>query len=185
MIRRQKFLDEPQVQRLLDATAGGGRFAARDRAILHLLYATGLRVGELIKIDAEALDLEHLRVQVLGKGRRRRTVLFGERAKQALLAHLGPRRIGPLFRNAEGKRMRARLVRRIVDKYADKADLPKISPHSLRHSCASHLLAHGAYLFAVKELLGHVLLGTTALYLHAVDLGVPLDDVYRAAHPHA
>ncbi len=183
--RRQKLLPETLVTRLLDATTGA-RFEHRDRAMLELLYATGMRVGELIKLNVKDVDLETGSIKVMGKGKKPRTVLFGESAKRALRAHLSEKRTGPLFQNIHGIRMRARLVRHTIDKYAKKANLGvKVSPHSLRHSMASHMLARGANPFIVKELLGHAMLRTTAIYLHAIDTGMSVEDAYRAFHPHA
>jgi len=167
----------------------------RDRAILELLYASGLRVSELVGINLSKLDMSGQMVRVLGKGRKERIAPFGVKAKQALEGYwpvrdeilAQPRLRGnpdALFLNYRGGRLTTRAVRMIVQKYARLANVNwHLHPHSLRHAFATHLLADGADLRAIQELLGHVSLSTTQRYTQAnVE---QLMAVYDKAHPHA
>ncbi|MDO5501666.1 MAG: tyrosine recombinase XerC [Actinomycetia bacterium] len=164
----------------------------RDRAILELLYATGIRVGELTALDLDDVDDERQVVRVIGKGNKERTVPFGAPARTALeqwrsigrpqLAAAGS---GPaLFLGRRGRRVDQRQVRTVVhDLLSHVADAPDLGPHGLRHSAATHLLEGGADLRVVQELLGHASLATTQLYTHvSIDR---LRDSYRQAHPRA
>jgi integrase/recombinase XerC len=158
---------------------------ARDRAILELLYATGIRVAELAGLDVEDVSLRDWReaaVRVLGKGRKERIVPVGRKAVEALQAYLGPRTGGPLFLNERGGRLTVRSVHRIVRGRARAAGLHRrVSPHTLRHTFATHLLDAGAELRLIQELLGHARLGTTQKYTHvSTDR---LMKVYDRAHP--
>jgi integrase/recombinase XerC len=166
----------------------------RDRAWLELLYASGLRVSELVAIDLDHIDLRSRLVRVRGKGSKERIVPFGTKAAEAIRAWLPPRkemaaRNGdpeelPLFVNHRGGRLTARSVRRLLDVYVRRASLRAgISPHTLRHSFATHLLNAGADLRAIQELLGHVSLSTTQKYTHLNDW--KLIEVYRKSHPRA
>ncbi|MDW8052800.1 MAG: tyrosine recombinase XerC [Armatimonadota bacterium] len=146
----------------------------RDRAILELLYATGLRVSELVSLDVQSLDLEQSAIQVRGKGGRMRLVLFGRAAQEALVDYLQyarPRLLNPhkptraLFLNAQGTRLTPRSVHRLVKRYGKQIGVD-ISPHVLRHTFATHMLSGGADLRAVQELLGHSRLTTTQVYTH-------------------
>lgn len=186
MARRQKCITEEQVARLIAVTQGE-RYHRRDRALLELLYGAGLRVTEALALDVADCDLEVGEVHVWGKGGKVRTVPLGTQAVRALRAHLRrPRRSrGPLFTSNRRTRMNARLAQRIVEKYSQKAGLPHLSPHSLRHSMASHLLARGAYLWSVSELLGHRLVRSTAIYLHEVRERPEAAEEYRRCHPRA
>lgn len=164
-------------------TAGG----ARDRAILELFYATGIRVAELAGLDVEDLDLREGAVRVLGKGRKERIVPVGRKAVEALRAYLGregERERGPVFINGRGGRLTVRSVHRIVRARARAAGLHRrVSPHTLRHTFATHLLDAGADLRLIQELLGHARLGTTQKYTHvSTDR---LMKVYDRAHPRA
>lgn len=168
----------------------------RDRAILELLYASGLRVSELVNLNMLDIDFVNQTVRVKGKGRKERVVPFGEHAKKALQDYLGVRgellieadqeKADPLavFMNYQGTRITTRSVGRMVDKYVKQcADIHHISPHSLRHSFATHLLDAGADLRVIQEMLGHVRLSTTQQYTHvAMD---KLMEVYDKAHPKA
>ena len=186
-----RVLTENDAAALVEAPAEGKKnplAALRDRAILELLYATGLRASELVGLDAERLLLAERLVRVVGKGRKERIVPFGEPARRALEAYLGARpglRPGtPVFANLRGKRLTSRSLQRIVEKYvrALPADADA-SPHTLRHSFATHLLARGADLRAIQELLGHASLSTTQRYTH---LGLDeLARTYDQAHPRA
>jgi integrase/recombinase XerC len=181
-------LDEAQVRALLDLP-GGGLEAARGRAILELLYATGIRCAELVALDVGEVDLEARMVRVLGKGRKERIVLFGHRAQEELGAWLEERarlrpRTDALFLNARGGRLTDRSVRALVARRVKQTALARrCSPHTLRHSFATHLLTRGADLRAIQELLGHASLSTTQRYTH-VDTRHLLE-VYKKAHPRA
>lgn len=159
----------------------------RDRAFLELLYASGLRISELVGIDLDDLQLRGRLVKVRGKGSKERIVPFGSKAEEALRAWL-PARGTPdndaLFVNYRGERITARSVRRLFEGYVRDASLRSgISPHTMRHSFATHLLNAGADLRAIQELLGHASLSTTQKYTHLADW--QLIEVYRKAHPRA
>jgi integrase/recombinase XerC len=181
-------LNEAEVLTLLDAP-GDGASALRARAILELLYATGLRCAELVSLDVDALDLDGRTLRVVGKGRKERIVLFGRPARTALEAYLEARlTLRPasdaLFVNKKGGRLTDRSVRALVSQRVGAAAMKaKISPHTFRHSFATHLLRHGADLRAIQELLGHASLSTTQRYTH-VDTRQILE-IYRTTHPRA
>ncbi|MHB0968268.1 MAG: tyrosine recombinase XerC [Thermoanaerobaculia bacterium] len=165
----------------------------RDRAWLELLYASGLRVSELVGIDLDDIELRARLLKVRGKGSKERIVPFGGKASEALEAWLAARselrkpgddEEQPLFLNNRGERITARSIRRILVKYVRSASLKAgVSPHTLRHSFATHLLTAGADLRAIQELLGHVSLSTTQKYTHLNDW--TLIETYRKAHPRA
>lgn len=175
---------------------GAEALRARDRAILELFYASGLRVGELVALNLTGMDLSEGLVRVRGKGRKERIVPVGGKAREALAAYLSirdtlhpkgthsPRDAETLFLNHRGGRITARSVARILLRYLMQSGLgKKITPHGLRHSFATHLLDAGADLRAIQELLGHARLSTTQRYTH-----VGLDrimHVYDNAHPRA
>lgn len=181
------FIETPETETVL------GR---RDRAILELLYASGLRVSELVGLDLTDVDFANQTVRVKGKGRKVRIVPFGTHAKKALREFLAvrgellleaePDQVDPnaVFLNYQGTRITTRSVGRMIDKYVKQcADLHHISPHSLRHSFATHLLDAGADLRAIQELLGHARLSTTQQYTHvSMD---KLMEVYDRTHPKA
>jgi integrase/recombinase XerC len=181
-----------EVFTLLDRIDAGDLAGIRDRALLELLYATGLRVGELVSLDEEDVDLPGTVVRVLGKGRKERVVPFGGKAQEALKRWLAASR--PLrahgkspeavFLNLRGARLTDRSVRRVLDRrLRDAAIEARVSPHALRHSFATHLLGAGADLRAIQELLGHASLSTTQRYTH-VSMDA-LMEVYDRAHPRA
>ncbi|MFQ5721633.1 MAG: tyrosine recombinase XerC [Candidatus Aminicenantales bacterium] len=162
----------------------------RDRALLELLYATGIRVGELVGMNVEDINFSQRLIRVRGKGKKERLLPFGRKAASSLRDYLNWRILinqgrieeEALFLNFRGRRLSSRSVERIVDKYIKRAALRrKISPHSLRHSFASHLLSRGADLRVIQELLGHESLATTQKYTH-IDLKQLLQ-VYRKSHP--
>jgi integrase/recombinase XerC len=158
----------------------------RDRAILELLYSSGLRVSELVGLDGNHLDLELGIVKVMGKGRKERIVPVGKKAMEALKAYLTDRghveANAPIFLNTRGGRLTSRSVGRLVKKYSRQSGVfRKISPHSLRHTFATHLLDAGADIREIQEMLGHTSLSTTQRYTH-VSLG-KLMEVYDKAHP--
>jgi len=178
---------------VVEAPASDTELGLRDRALLELLYATGLRVSELVGLSLPDVDLPGRQVRTLGKGRKERIVPFGEKAAEALgawlparLALLRGRRVRgePLFLNARGGRLTDRSVRRVLDQALSAAEVARhASPHALRHSFATHLLSAGADLRTIQELLGHASLATTQKYTH---LDVErLMEVYRKAHPKA
>lgn len=164
----------------------------RDAAWLELLYASGLRVSELTAIDLDDLQLGARLVRVHGKGAKERIVPFGSKAEEAIRRWLEVRpqiarkapleEEQPLFLNHQGRRITTRSIRRLLDEYVRAASLRSgVSPHTLRHSFATHLLNAGADLRTIQELLGHVSLSTTQKYTHLSDWH--LIEVYRKAHP--
>jgi integrase/recombinase XerC len=170
----------------------GSAVGLRDVAMLELLYATGIRVGELVGLDVDDIDHDRRVVRVLGKGRKERTVPYGDPAARALDAWLVRGRPalvtdgagGALFLGARGRRIDQRAVRTLVHRrIADVPGAPDIGPHGLRHTAATHLLEGGADLRSVQELLGHASLATTQLYTHvSTDR---LRRAYQQAHPRA
>jgi integrase/recombinase XerC len=169
-----------------------GPIGMRDRLALELLYATGIRVGELVGLDVDDVDRHRRVVRVIGKGDKERSVPFGAPAERALDAWLRRGRpalaragSGPaLLLGVKGRRIDPRTVRRIVhDQLAGLPDAPDLGPHGLRHSAATHLLEGGADLRAVQEILGHASLSTTQIYTHvSVER---LRAAFRQAHPRA
>jgi site-specific recombinase XerD len=167
--------------------------ARRDAALLELLYATGMRISEAASLTIDRVDLARRRLRVIGKGSKERELLFGEPAQAALQGYLAegrPRLAGrgdaqpapALFLNARGAPLSARGARLIVDRWVEASGVsPRTSPHTLRHSFATHLLEGGADLRSVQELLGHANLATTTVYTHLSDAA--LRSAYRAAHP--
>jgi len=187
-------LEKDQVAALLEAPApetDGGR---RDRAVMELLYATGMRVGELVDLNLADIDLDEGIARIRGKGRKERLVPFGDTAREMLARYYPVRQrllftardnrrdSQAVFLNLQGGRLSARSVSRIIERYIARVSVRlKISPHSLRHSFATHLMNAGADLRVIQELLGHASLSTTQKYTHvSVD---QLMKVYRAAHP--
>jgi integrase/recombinase XerC len=158
----------------------------RDRAILELLYSSGLRVSELVGLNSNQLDLDLGIVKVMGKGRKERIVPVGAKAIEALVAYLKERKIvegdEPIFVNSLGGRLTARSVGRLMEGYSRRSGIfRKVSPHSLRHTFATHLLDAGADIREIQEMLGHSSLSTTQRYTH-VSMG-KLMEVYDKAHP--
>jgi integrase/recombinase XerC len=181
-------LDE--VDRLLATPAADAHAGVRDRAILELLYSSGLRVSELTGLDWTDVDGQAETVRVLGKGRKERIVPVGRPALRALDAYRRacaergwPVARGPVFRNLRGGRLTSRSVARAMERYVAASGTTKATPHALRHTFATHLLGGGADLRAIQELLGHASLSTTQRYTH-VDLR-RLMDAYDRAHPRA
>ena len=181
-----------EIEALLAAPEGDSFAATRDRALLELLYASGLRVSELVSLDWLDLDLGERSLRVVGKGGRERQVPFGRPAQEALrrwreiatLACGDGAAHDAVFLNRRGGRLTDRSVRRILDRAMAATALARgVHPHALRHSFATHLLERGADLRAIQELLGHASLSTTQRYTH-VDIDHLLS-VYREAHPRA
>ncbi len=191
------FLYFPEMLALLSAPTGDSPLAARDRALLELLYATGIRVGELTALTPDSVDPENRLLLVFGKGGKERLVPFGSFAGESLGAYMEGARcellrrrkdadpdFPALFLNRFGGRLSERSVRRILDKHVHRAGLAhKISPHVLRHSFATHLLDAGADLRSVQELLGHASVSSTQIYTHVSR--ERLRQVYNKAHPRA
>ena len=169
----------------------GEALARRDAALLELLYATGMRISELSALTMDRVDLEHGRLRVVGKGRKERELLFGEPATLALRGYLAEGRPvladgeprAEVFLNARGGPLTARGARTVLAYWVDRLGITPLrtSPHTLRHSFATHLLEGGADLRSVQELLGHANLQTTQVYTHLSDAA--LRNAYRAAHP--
>jgi integrase/recombinase XerC len=181
-----KFLKIEEVQDLIQVPDGTTHLGRRDRALFEVLYGCGLRVSEAVSLNVGQVDLDGGWVRVLGKRSKERMVPFGAPARDSLRHYLESRselqQNSPLFVNFRGSRLTSRSVARIVAKHLVRmAAAQMISPHGLRHSFATHLLAAGADLRVIQELLGHAQLSTTQRYTH-VDLGGLLDD-YREAHP--
>jgi integrase/recombinase XerC len=182
------FLYEEEMEELLEAP-DEDIFGIRDKAILELLYASGLRVSEISNLSINDICFEEKSIRVWGKGKKERITVFGEKALQAVKKYLKVRdRLNPksdkLFLNKYGKGLSNRSYRRIVKKYIKKTSLKlRVSPHVLRHSFATHLLERGADLRVVQELLGHVNISTTQIYTHVTK--ERLKKVYDRAHPRA
>lgn len=191
------FLNVEDVLRLLNAPSTEDSFGLRDRAILETLYSGGLRVSELTGLEVADLDLDSGVATVRGKGKRERLVLLGPYALEAIKHWLTCREAflssgsfdrrrqqSALFLNKNGTRLTSRSVGRLLRKYCQMAGLdPKTSPHSLRHSFATHLLDRGADIRSVQELLGHRSLATTQIYTHVTTHR--LQESYQKAHPRA
>ncbi len=191
-VRMPVHLTEDEMARMLGAPAIDAPLGRRDRAILELFYASGLRLGELAALDFDSVDVSRRMVRVLGKGGKERYVPFNGATQEALRVWLvdlellraarGRDRREPLFVNARGGRLTTRSIDRMVRRYAAVVR-DGVSPHALRHSFATHLLQRGADLRAIQELLGHARLGTTQRYTH-VNV-TQLLEVHRRAHPRA
>lgn len=190
--RLPRVLSTEEVAALLAKPGGGSPSALRDRAMLEMLYATGLRVSELIGLDREHVDLQFGYVKCYGKGSKERIVPLGSVAARALddfLANGRPALISShaetaLFLNHHGQRMTRQGFWKIIKKYAGELQIEKnITPHTLRHSFATHLLENGADLRAVQEMLGHADISTTQVYTHLTRSR--LKKVYDRTHPRA
>ena len=203
-VRMPAHLSEAEMSALIESPAGDTRLARRDRAILELFYASGLRLSELAGLDVDDVNLSAKMVRVLGKGGKERIVPFNSSAAKAVREYLkdrdtgrvslpldGPRgrqadrrRRDPLFVNYRGGRLTVRSVDRLVRRYvAASSTRMGISPHALRHSFATHLLQRGADLRVIQELLGHARLSTTQRYTHVN--AAQLLEVYKKSHPRA
>ncbi len=184
------FLDADQVVKLIESPDMSDVYGVRDRAILETLYSSGIRVSELVSLNRDRVDFISGVLKVYGKGKKERLAPVGDRALKAMrnyLEKLGSSSIKDkkaVFVNKSGRRMSDRAVRRVIDKYIRKTSLSeKISPHSLRHSFATHLLDRGADLRSVQELLGHANLSSTQIYTHVTT--ERLKSIYEKVHPRA
>lgn len=193
--RLPKAIDVDQVLAILEAAArGGGSVGFRDRALLELLYATGARISEAVGLDVDDLDLTEGEESVLlrGKGGRERVVPIGAAASEAIGVYLirarGPlvalgRGTPALFLNSRGERLSRQSAWAILKATAEKAKIEGVSPHTLRHSFATHMLSGGADIRVVQELLGHASVTTTQVYTKVTQDS--LREVYATAHPRA
>ncbi len=196
--RLPKAISVEQVEQLLSAPSDRDALGLRDRAMLETLYSTGIRVSELVGLDLGDLDLDQGALLVRGKGKKERLVPLGSHARAAIEAYINAAKSDPrysqawkdadgrvpLFLNKHGGRLSSRSVRRKLDKYLREVGLdPSISPHTLRHSFATHLLENGADLRSVQELLGHQSLSTTQVYTHIAQDAARKG--YDQAHPRA
>ncbi|HEY9898418.1 MAG TPA: tyrosine recombinase XerC [Pantanalinema sp.] len=191
--RLPKFLDREELVALFAAPDPGSPLGLRDRAILELLYATGMRVGEIVALKTDQIDWDEREIVVFGKGSKERLVLLDAHAAELVTAYLREARArlvgtradgGILFVNRQGGALDQRSVQRMLQKYVAAAGIQKaVSPHTLRHTFATHLLEGGADLRVVQELLGHASLSTTQIYTHVSQ--ERLREVYRHAHPRA
>jgi integrase/recombinase XerD len=185
-------LDPDQVALILDAPPEEEPSGIRDRAVLELLYACGLRVSELTGLDTDRVDLPGLQVRVIGKGNKERRVPMGEEARERLHRYMSGPRVAwtakkptaALFVSQRGSRLARESVWRLVRRWTKVAGVPgHVTPHTFRHSFATHLLEGGADLRVVQTLLGHASISTTQLYTHLT--GERLREVYARAHPRA
>ena len=188
------FLYLQEVNKLIETPPRQTIFGIRDRAILELLYGTGMRVGELVNLNIHDIDLYEKTIRVFGKGSKERILPLGNPSIKALQEYLTDRHLfrknvsinkndqNALLLNRFGSRLSTRSIRRIIIKYMKIADLnKKISPHVLRHSFATHLLGGGADLRSVQELLGHESLSTTQIYTHITKERLKI--IYKKSHP--
>ena len=192
-----KAISEDDVALLLAAVTSVDSFARRDRAVLEFLYATGARVAELCTLSMGDIDMQDSLVRLFGKGSKERIVPFGRPCAEALNDYfdLGGRPAlvpsqwasredsDAVFLGVHGTRLSRQAIFNIVRKYAKLANIQDISPHALRHSCATHMLVHGADLRVVQELLGHASVSTTQIYTRVEN--EVLYEMYREAHPRA
>jgi integrase/recombinase XerD len=191
-----KALDEPEIDAILDSVVGNEPRAQRDRAILEVLYATGVRISELVGLDLGDIDLDDGVARVLGKGDKERVVPMGRAARSelrtycadgrlALRSPRAPRRdADAVFLNARGGRLTRQGCWQLVRRAGERVGLgERLSPHILRHSCATHMLDHGADIRVVQELLGHASVSTTQVYTKVSP--ERLRAVYESAHPRA
>jgi integrase/recombinase XerC len=191
--RLPKYLEGEQITKLLSAPEEGTLLGTRDRAILETLYSTGMRVSELVGLNFVDLDLAGQVIHVRGKGKKERITPLGPTAAAAIQRYLEMRQADPksgnfdpqaVFVNKHGQRLSTRSVRRKLDKYLLQCGLdPSISPHTLRHSFATHMLNNGADLRSVQELLGHQSISTTQVYTHLTTSR--MKESYDQAHPRA
>lgn len=194
-----KFLTDDEMERILDNVQITTPAGFRNRAILELLWATGMRVSELSGLNFEDLELENDEIKVFGKGAKERIVLISKRAKKFLQQYINTARplipgcngikinndeSSPVFINNTGYRLQTRTIRNVINEIVERIQLPKhVTPHMFRHSFATRLIEHGADLRVVQELLGHASISNTQIYTHISTQH--LKEVYNTAHPHA
>ncbi len=194
-----KFLTDDEMEQILDNVQITTPAGFRNKAILELLWATGMRVSELSGLNFGDLELENNEIRVFGKGAKERIVLVSSRAKKFLLQYINTARPlipgvngikidteenSPVFINNTGYRLQTRTIRNTINEVVERIQLPKhVTPHMFRHSFATRLIEHGADLRVVQELLGHASISNTQIYTHISTQH--LKDVYNSAHPHA
>ena len=193
-----KFLTPDEVEQILNNTKIETPAGYRNRTILELLWATGMRISELSGLNFGDLNLEHNEIRVFGKGSKERIILVTDRAKNFLERYIESARAlipkgfpapdtsenSPVFLNNTGYRLQTRTVRNVINEVVEKINLPKhVTPHVFRHSFATHLIENGADLRVVQELLGHASISNTQIYTHVSTQH--LKDVYNEAHPRA
>ena len=193
-----KFLKPDEVEKILNNIKIETPAGYRNRAILELLWATGMRVSELSGLNFGDLDLDNNEIKVFGKGSKERIILVSERAKNYLKRYIDTARplvakgyrleesteSSPIFINKTGYRLQPRMIRNVINEVVEKIQLPKhVSPHMFRHSFATHLIENGADLRVVQELLGHASISNTQIYTHVSTQH--LKDVYNETHPRA
>ena len=189
--RLPNLLTPGETKRLLEAPDTAKPTGQRDRAIIEILYASGIRVSEIVNLNLGQIDLDNKEIRVIGKGQKERIVLIGQPAADALISYLNSGRKDLLEKKTEavfisrfGKRLLARRVQKIIDQYAQAIGIKrKVHPHMLRHTFATHMLDGGADLRVVQELLGHSSLTTTQIYTHVSKSQAR--KVYLSAHPMA
>jgi tyrosine recombinase XerC len=184
--RLPKFISEEEMARFIEAPSLKNIAGKRDRAILEILYSSGIRVSELVGLNVADVDLFGNIMKVSGKGKKERLLPIGRKAIAAVKEYLDERKsdVFPVFLNKSGTRLTDRSVRNIVNKYMHQCAVQyQMSPHVFRHSFATHLLNRGADLRAVQELLGHINLSTTQIYTHVTT--ERLKKIYDQAHPRA
>lgn len=188
--RIPNFLTEQEINTLLTTPKGEAWSRCRDRAMLELLYATGMRVSEIVDLNRESVDYNEMTVRIFGKGRKERIVPINKKTVAAVQKYLNSieervdKKTKPIFVNNRGSKLTTRSVERMIQKHAKCAGIQKkVTPHVLRHSIATHLLGAGADIRGIQELLGHTCLTTTQKYTQ-----VPVDklmEVYDKSHPKA
>jgi len=189
--RLPNFLYREEIERLLSACEQSSDIGIRDRAILELLYATGIRVSELIKLNVRDVDMAGGEVRVFGKGKKERIVLLGSHAVRALKEYnesarprINKRGVKALFVSRQGTAVTERSIQRMISRASRKARIGRpVTPHTIRHTFATHLLSGGADLRTVQELLGHSSLSTTQMYTHITK--ERLKSIYDSFHPRA
>lgn len=186
-----KFLKNEEIDKIFSVCNSNNVYEERDTLIIELLYATGLRVSELVNIKIEDIDFNNGTIKVLGKGSKERMVIYNNHTKKAMDTYLNDgyhslnkRNNGYLILNKDGNKLSERYVRNIINKLVRRANLDiKISPHTIRHTFATDMLENGSDLMTVKELLGHESLNTTSIYTHVTN--EQIKKVYESAHPRA
>lgn len=186
-----KFLKNEEIDKIFSVCNSNNVYEERDTLIIELLYATGLRVSELVNIKIEDIDFNNRTIKVLGKGSKERMVIYNNHTKKAMDTYLNDgyhslnkRNNGYLVLNKDGNKLSERYVRNIINKLVRRANLDiKISPHTIRHTFATDMLENGSDLMTVKELLGHESLNTTSIYTHVTN--EQIKKVYESAHPRA
>ncbi|QGT99155.1 Site-specific tyrosine recombinase XerC [Candidatus Syntrophocurvum alkaliphilum] len=187
-----RFIYPTEISLLIEAPNINKSTGIRDKAILETLYAAGLRVSELVNLNLIDIDINEEFIKVSGKGKKERIIPFGTQAKKSLIEYIRTSRnillskndknTDAVFLNRYGNRLSSRSVRNIINKYVEQVAInQKISPHTIRHSFATHLLNNGADLRSVQELLGHVKLSTTQIYTHVTKDNIK--NIYEETHP--